>query len=87
MLNRLRSGLSANLLENRLAPEAIGAVHANLDEFVAFQSAVDFHKDGGGQAGSADPHDRVERMRPRLQFAAPGGCQIMHGGSLRNGPH
>jgi len=73
MLNRLRSGPRANLLENRLAPCAIGADHADLDQLVAFQTAVDFRENRGRQPGSADPHDRIERVRPRLQFAPPGG--------------
>jgi len=71
MLNRLRSGPPANLLKNRLAPGAIGAVHANLDQLVAFQTAVDFREDRGRQSGSADPHDRIERVRAGFQFAPP----------------
>ena len=73
MLNRLSSGPPANLLKNRLADWAISAVHANLDQLVAFQSAVDFREDRGRQSGSADEHDRIERMRLRFQLAPPGG--------------
>ena len=73
MLNRLRSGLPANFFKDRLARGTIGVVHAHLDQLVAFQSAVDFRKHRGRQSDSADPHDRVERVRPRLQLAPPGG--------------
>ena len=69
MLNRLRSGLPANFLQNRLAPGTIGAGNANLDQLVAFQSAVDFRQDRGRQSGSADQYDRIERVRLRLQLA------------------
>ena len=73
VLYRLGSCAGAYLLENRLAPGTIGAAHAHLDQLVAFQAAVDFREDRGRQSGSADQYDRVERVRPRLQFAAPGG--------------
>ena len=73
MLNRLRSGPPANLCENRLAPGVIGARDAHLDQLVVFQTAVDFREDRGRQSGSADQHDRIERVRSRLQFAPPGG--------------
>ena len=73
MLNRLRSGSPADLLKNCLAPKAIGAVYAHLDELVAFQAAVDFREDRGREPGSADPHDGIERVRLCLQFAPLGG--------------
>ena len=73
MLNRLRSGLPANLLKDRLASRAIGAVHAHFDQLVAFQTAIDFREDRGRQSGSADQHDRIERVRPRFQLAPPAG--------------
>ncbi len=66
MLNRLRSGPFANVCEDRLALGAISAVHAYLDQLVAFQTAVDFRENRGRQPGAADPHDRIERMRSRL---------------------
>ncbi len=68
MLNRLRSSPPANLLEDRLAPGTIGAVYANLDQLVAFQTTIDFREDCGVQSGSTDQHDRVERVRSRLPF-------------------
>ncbi len=73
MLYWLRSGPPANLLEDRLARGAIGAGNANLDQLVAFQTVIDFREDRGRQSGSADQDDRVERVRPRLQFAPPSG--------------
>jgi len=73
VLNRLRSGPPANLLENRLAAGAVGAVHSNLDQLVALQSAVDFREDRGREPGLADPHHRIEPVRPRFQLASPGG--------------
>jgi len=73
MLNRLRSGPAADLSKNRLAPGTIGARSAHLDQLVSFQTAVDFREHPGRQSGSADQHDRIERMRSRLQFAPPGG--------------
>ena len=69
MLNRLRSGPPANLREDRLAPGAIGAVHAHLDQLEAFQTAVDFREDCGRQSGFADQHDRIKRVRAGFQFA------------------
>jgi len=42
VLYRLRSRADTYLLENRLAPGTIGAVHANLDQLVALQAAIDF---------------------------------------------
>jgi len=73
VLDRLRSGPPANLLEDRLAPGAIGAGNAHLDQLVAFQTAVDFREDRGRQSGSADQHDRIERVRAGFQLAPPRG--------------
>ena len=73
MLNRLRFGPPANLLKDRFAPGAVGAVYTHLDQLVVFQTAVDFREDRRRQSGSADPDDRIERVRSRLQFAPPGG--------------
>ena len=73
MLNRLRFGPPANLLEDRFALGTIGAGDAHLDQLVAFQAAVDFREDRARQSSSADQDDRIERVRPRLQLAPPGG--------------
>jgi hypothetical protein len=73
VLNRLRSGPPANLFKNRLASGAIGAGNAHFDHPAAFQTAIDFSEDRGRQSGSADQHDRIERVRSGLQFAPPGG--------------
>jgi len=73
VLNRLRSGSAADLREDRFALGAVGVRHAHFDELVAFQAAVDFREDGGGQSGSADQYDRIEWVRSRLQFAPPTG--------------
>ena len=73
MLNRLRSGPPANLFKNRREPRAIGAGNAHLDQLVVFQTAVDFREDRGRQSGSADQHDRIERVRAGFQFAPPRG--------------
>ena len=72
VLNRLRSGSAADLCEDHFALGAIGGRNAHFDKLVAFQTSVDFREDRGRQSGSADQHDRVERVRPRLQFAPPG---------------
>ena len=47
MLNWLRSGPLANFLKNRLAAWAVVVVHANLDQLVAFQAAIDFRENRG----------------------------------------
>ena len=47
VLNRLRSGPSANFFKNRLAAGTIGVVHAHLDQLVTFQSAIDFSENCG----------------------------------------
>ena len=52
---------------------SLGAVHAHFDQLVAFQTAIDFREDRGRQSGSADQHDRIERVRPRFQLAPPAG--------------
>ena len=73
MLYRFSSGLAADLREDRLALRAIGAGNAHLDQLVVFQAAVDFREDRARQSGFADQHDRIKRVRARLQFAPPGG--------------
>src|SRR2546427_2038172 len=73
VLNWLRSGLSADLREDRLALGAICAGNAHLYQLVAFQSAVNFCEHCRRQPGSPDQHDRIERVRPCLQFAPPSG--------------
>jgi len=59
VLNRLRFGSSANLLEDRFALGTIGARNAHFDKLVAFQATVDFREDRGRQSGSADQYDRI----------------------------
>jgi hypothetical protein len=78
---------AAYFTKERFPGGPIGIPSTNLDQFVTFQTAFDFRQNRGRQAFPADQHQRSERMRSRFQLAAPGGCQIMHGGSLRNGPH
>jgi hypothetical protein len=73
VLNRLRSGASADLRQDRLALGAIGTGNAHFDQLVALQGAVDFREDRGRESSSADLHDWVERVRPRFQLAPPSG--------------
>jgi len=85
VLNRLRSGPPANLLKNRLAPGAIGALHAHLDQLVAFQTAVDFRKHRGRQP--APRSARPGRVRARAPSARAAGRVIVcasKGFRLRN---
>ena len=46
---------------------AVIAQHANLDEFVMGEGAIDFGRDGIGKAGRADHHDRFEGVGARFK--------------------
>src|SRR6266853_2100299 len=76
VLNRLRSGLPANLLKDRLASRAIGAVHAHFDQLVAFQTAIDFREDRGRPTSSSKSRiatvSRVPGMRLSISGLRPG---------------
>jgi hypothetical protein len=71
MLNRLRPGAATDFFEERFAGVPIRIPSTNLDQLVSFQSAFDFLQNRGRQTFTADQHHRVERVRSRLQFAAP----------------
>lgn len=70
MLDRLGTCRFAHRAEQRFAFVAIGFQHAYLDQLVAVECAVDLGDDGRTGPFAADHHHRLERMRPRTQFAA-----------------
>lgn len=64
-LHGFGAGLRAHLTDPRIAGRAIGAGHADLDELVRRQGAVEFINHGGGQAVLADTHQRMAVMGAR----------------------
>ena len=71
---------------NAVRAFAVVAADAHLDEFVLQEREVDFVLHGGRQAVVADDDDRVEMVRAGAQFAALGGSERFHAGSVRDLP-
>jgi hypothetical protein len=77
-LHRTGIELAADALERLLPRFAVIAQHADLDQFMAFESKVDFLQDGRSQARIPDHHDRVQRVRAGAQRAPFGVSQLFH---------
>jgi hypothetical protein len=74
--------LRANLAHPRFPRLPVVGRRAHLDELVRLQRAIDFRDDLGGEALVADDDDRIQLVRLRAQFAAPGRCE-RHGRSIK----
>jgi hypothetical protein len=76
----------ADRLEERAARLAIVAEHADLDELVGAQRAVDLVHHRGRQALLPDRDDGIEVVRAGTQGAARGGVERRHGRSVPPAP-
>ncbi len=78
MLDRRGVERFADGREESLALVAVVRVRAHLDEFVRGERDVDLVEHGRREAGVADRHDRVERMRARAKLAPHGRSEGEH---------
>jgi len=70
VLHRHSPGALADVREQGVAPAAVFARDADLDELVHGERAVDLGQHRGGQSASADQHDRGESMGAAFQRLA-----------------
>ncbi len=61
MLHRQGVGCGADFVENARPVFAVG-LHADFEQFMDTECALDFREHAAGQAFVADQHDRLERV-------------------------
>ena len=78
VLNRGCAGVFAHFPQPVGAYLAIIAQHADLDQLVGFQGALDFGKNGRRKAVVADHDHGFERMCLGLECTSYNGCEFFH---------
>ena len=72
MLDRSGFQPGADLRQHGRARRTLGAIGADLDQFVCLETAIHLGQDGGAEALLADAGDGVERVGAGAQGAAQG---------------
>lgn len=76
MLNRRCGQCVADVSQQVGARRMFVCKHADLDQFVAAETAVDFLQDGCSETVVADYYDGMQGVRTGTEFAALGRCEF-----------